>query len=252
MMKMYKKTLFTAVLVVAVLSACTTTTDHKKSSDLDQQDLAYKLYRENLTRHNPRAAKINVQLAMGYLKQGNVQQAQSKMELAMQQDKQSSVVLGGMAYFLEKTGEPEKADAYYRQAIQHAEDKGEANNNYGAFLCRKKHYSDAITYFLKAVNDQHYQTAGEAYENAGICALKIPDERLAEHYFRKALEKQPRLPTALLEMGTISYDGGNYTLADDYLRQYKKLAEPTPQSIWLAEQIAHEIDQKGRPFRRVS
>lgn len=236
----HKKAFF--IIAVFFLSACSSVSQQATSSDVAQQDLAYKIYKENLTRHNPRAAVINVQLAMGYLEQGNTQQAKHKIELAMQQDKNSSLVMGGMAYFLEKTGEPEAADTYYRAAIKLAQNKGEANNNYGAFLCRKKQYTQAIQYFLMAVADQRYTTPGEAYENAGLCALKIPDQQLAAQYFRKALEKQPKLSTSLLELGAISYDTANYAAADKYLKQYNKFAEPTQRSVWLAERVSQGLN----------
>jgi len=246
---------FVVVLIIVcmfALCACATTKEQKKFSDAEQQDLAYQFYRENLTRHNPRAAKINVQMGMGYLERGNIEQAQRKLDLAMQQDGKSSLVLDGMAYFLESTGEPERAEIYYRQAIDYAENKGEANNNYGTFLCRQKQYTKAIDYFLTAINDTHYTTPGKAYENAGLCALKIPNKKLAEKYFLKALQKQPRSPTSLLEMGYISYDKNRYAVANNYLKRYNALVTPTSQSIWLAGQIAREIDENGQKARVLS
>lgn len=245
----YIKTIFTLAFCLSMLGGCQSTTtvtenENTKIASTDEQDLAYEYYKQNISRHNPRAAQINVEMALAYLKAGNVERAQSKLNLATLQDENSSLVSGAMAYFLEMTGEPKKAEQYYQKAIRQADNasKGDANNNYGAFLCKQKRYTQAIEYFLVAVQDPDYIYPGKAYENAGLCALKIPDKTLAEKYFTKALQKQPRSTTSLLEMANISYDNKQYVMADNYLKRYNTLTQPTSQSQWLSEQIANKLE----------
>ncbi|MCH9769590.1 MAG: hypothetical protein K0U12_01810 [Gammaproteobacteria bacterium] len=44
-----------------------------------------------------------------------------------------------------------------------------AQNNYGAFLCRQKHYQLGLNYLLKAAHNPNYTHANMALINAKKC-----------------------------------------------------------------------------------
>lgn len=138
------------------------------------------------------AASYNTQLGIAYLKQGNVSRAKKKLLLALKQAPNSADANASMAYFLEKTGSIKEADAYYLKAMSLSANNGNQLNNYGTYLCRQGDYSKAISYFLKATQDSGYLHAAGAFENAGLCALQIPDQTKAAVYFRQALEHDPK------------------------------------------------------------
>ena len=94
-------------------------------------------------------------------------------------------------YFLEKTGNVEAAQQYYLQAIKIAPKTGAVQNNYATYLCRHGYYQQAITHFLLAAQDANYLHVANVYENAGICALKIPNKKLAHKYFQTAIQHDP-------------------------------------------------------------
>jgi type IV pilus assembly protein PilF len=133
------------------------------------------------------SANYNAQLGLAYLKQGDMKAAKSKLLLALQQSSNDPLILDSMAYFFETTGEVKLAENYYLQAIKRASKNGAVQNNYGVFLCRHKRYQESLDHFLLAVKDSSYLNTAQAYENAGLCALKIPNKKLAKEYMRKAL-----------------------------------------------------------------
>jgi type IV pilus assembly protein PilF len=145
-----------------------------------------------ISKHNREAANYNAQLGLVYLKQGDIKLAKSKLLLALQQAPSEPLILDSMAYFLEITGEIQRAESYYLQAINHAPKKGAVQNNYGTFLCRHKRYQESLKHFLLAVEDSSYLNTAQAYKNAGLCALKIPNKKLAKEYLQKALTNDPR------------------------------------------------------------
>lgn len=145
-----------------------------------------------------------------------------------------------MAYFLEKTGDTEKSENYYQKAISLAKDPGAAQNNYGTFLCRQGRYTDAEQQFLKAANDANYLKPANAYENAGLCAMLIPNSKLAAKYFELALQKNPNMDTSILQLGEIYYNDHNYSKSYKYLEQFLKSNEPNADSLWLAIRLAYQ------------
>ncbi len=195
---------------------------------------------------NPQAAVYNTQLGVGYLQQGDTSRAKSKLLLAVKQDPSSADAWDSLAYFYENTGDNAKAAEYYRKAVSLAPKAGRSLNNYGVFLCQQKQYAESVSYFLAATQDQNYLTPGDAYENAGLCAEKIPDMVNAEQYFIKALQNDPDLPTSNLELAQISFKKGKFDFAQRYLERYNKLAKPSAASLWLDIQLARRSNDHQR------
>ena len=140
---------------------------------------------------NIEAAAYNTQLGLAYLERGDRPRAKHKLVQALTQSPHSAAVNTAMGYFMEKSGDIDSARRYYQRAMQFEPGRGANLNNYGAFLCRIGQYKNAQIYFLKAVRDEKYEQTAAVYENAGLCAMAIPDLPTAEKYFVKALENDP-------------------------------------------------------------
>ena len=143
------------------------------------------------TKPNTEAGSLNAQLGLAYLQQGQVEQAKSSLLHALQEAPNDPLVLQAMGYFLDRTGETKAAEHYYVRAIELAPKNGAVQNNYGIYLCRQGQYQNAITHFLLATQDINYLHVASAYKNAGLCALKIPDKKLAREYLRKSVISDP-------------------------------------------------------------
>lgn len=186
-------------------------------------------------------ALINTQLGLSYLQHQQVQVAKQKLLLALEQAPNIPETWYSMAYFLEVTGNKEKAQQYYLRSIALAPKKGEVQNNYGTFLCRSGDYKRSIEHFMLAIQDPQYLEISSAYENAGLCALKIPNKTLAMQYFNKAVMEDPNHPTSLIELASLNYQNGNYALAKEQLHQYSMIAPATKQSQILSAELAAKM-----------
>jgi type IV pilus assembly protein PilF len=153
--------------------------------------------------NNERAAGYNVQLSYGYLQQGDYSRAKKKCLLALQQAPHWPPALNAMAYLYERTGDVERAEEYYKRALRGSSDQATTQNNYGAFLCRQARYETGVKYIIKAARDETYINAAKAYENAGLCAMQIPDKEKAIAYFKRALLLDPRRENAQAALLTL-------------------------------------------------
>lgn len=194
--------------------------------------------------YNPKASAINTQLGVGYLQQGQMERAKMKLLLALKQDPNSSDGNGAMAYYYDRIGNAKEAEKYYRKAYELASSKGGASNNYGVFLCKHNRFKEADKYFKQAINDPQYIKTAEVYENMGLCALDVQQTAEAEEYFKQALVINNQLSDALFEMAKLEYGKGKYLEAEQYLRRYNSVTQPTPRSLWLDIQVAEKIGNK--------
>ena len=191
------------------------------------------------------AAAYNTQLGLAYLHQGDMPRAKRKLLLALSQSPDAPGPNASMAYFMEKTGEMELAQSYYKKAMSAAPGSGAQYNNYGAFLCRRGQYSRAEEYFLKAVNDIKYEHTAGAYENAGLCAMAVPDHIKATKYFIKALEQDPSREQSLYELVSIEAKHDHFNEALAYLQKYPALSQGSRMVLALAVDVARKAGNTG-------
>lgn len=175
-------------------------------------------------------AKINAQLGMGYLQRNNIKRAKAKLLLALKQGPQIPEPWYSMGYFLEATGNKTAANEYYLKAIKVAPDRGDAHNNYGTYLCRQGAYRKSLRHFDMAAHDKTYLDAAAAYENAGLCSMKMKDFHRATRYFRQALQEDPSRSVSLLKLAMSQYQLGDYTQADESMKKYAVFAKQTEES----------------------
>lgn len=188
------------------------------------------------------AADANIQLGMNFLKEGNVLAAKQKLLNAMRVAPLYPPAWYTMAYYLEVTGQSALADRYYLKAIALSPKSGDSQNNYGTFLCHSGKMKESLRYFIAATDDPNYVESGGAYENAGLCALLIPDSHLAKTYFTKAILRDPNRTRSLSQLASIEYQQKNFSAAKYHLQLYFLKGKLTPETLLLAVKISQQLD----------
>lgn len=217
------------------LMACATTPSLTKNGNED-----------TVAQKQAKAAEINVQLGLGYFKQGDVQRAQKKLLRASEQAPSSPDVAGALGYYFERTGKMEEAERYYGKAMKLTHGGGAQLNNYGAFLCRQGQYKLADKYFEKASRDLQYLNSAGALENAGLCALAIPNLAQAEHYFERAYRQDPKRTKALYELAKIAMDRKQYKKVLERIEQYNSVNPLSASILILGYQAATKLGAKDK------
>jgi type IV pilus assembly protein PilF len=166
------------------------------------------------------AAQDNINLGIAYLKQGNRDAAMQKIQKAISQDPDNANAYAAEALIYNADDEPDKAKDAYKIALRKAPDDPEIENNYAVFLCQRGKPKDAIEYFMKAAANPHYSTPDGAYLNAGLCAMRIPDNVQAEQYFRKSLAMNQNLTEPMFQLAQMAYDQKKYLTARAFIERF--------------------------------
>jgi type IV pilus assembly protein PilF len=199
-----------------------------------------------------KAAETNTALGINYMERGQYEIALEKFKRAVAHDKTYAPAHTMLGTLYETIGELEKAGEEYKLAVHYAPENGDANNNYGAFLCSTGKSREAERYFLAAVDDPFYRTPGLAYSNAGSCALSGGDLDKAEAFLRQSLEYDDKLGSALLPMSVVSYRQGAYLRARAFLQRYEAVAETNEESLFLGYEIESKLgDRKSAEQYRI-
>ncbi len=187
-------------------------------------------------------AQINTRLGLSYMQQGNYEVALEKLQRALEQDPNFVDAHHYIAELYKTMRNSELAEQHYRRALRLSPNDAALQNNYAVFLCDDRRYGEAEERFLRAARTRAYQRPDEAYQNAAMCLLRIPDRERAMGHLRKALEINPRLPSALYQMTALSFETGENLQARAFLQRYEANARHTPQSLWLGVRIERALD----------
>jgi len=200
---------------------------------------------KNEQARNERLVETQTQMGVGYLEQGNVEVALEKLLKALELKPDYAPAHSAIALVYKETRQYDLADEHYREAISLNPDNGGTYNNYGVFLCQRNQPQEAEKYFLKAVNLPLYKTPELAYENAGACIRRVPNTEKAEAYLNKALELNPQLPTALINMAEIRFEQDRYLSSRGYLQRYEAISSHSAQSLWLGIRVERKLGDKN-------
>ncbi|NOX08385.1 MAG: type IV pilus biogenesis/stability protein PilW [Gammaproteobacteria bacterium] len=216
------KGILSLLLSFLILSACTSQGLQKKSSA-------------------SKAAKINVQMGITYMGNHYYDLALEKLKRALDQDSQLPSAHNAIAVLYGVLKDTKKADYHFRQALQLQPEYPEAHNNYGQYLCRQGAFDQAEKQFQQAATSPLYRSAHNAYLNAGLCLLRVPDYTRAGQYFRKALKIYPEWDRALMEMALLQYSAANYLNARAWLQRYAVVSRARPDALWLGVLIERKL-----------
>lgn len=198
----------------------------------------------NNAANNRKIAELNTQIAIEHLKEKDYELALTKLTKAIESDSNYPEAYNARGIVYSQIGENEKADSNFQRSLRIAANNPVTLNNYGQFLCQTGKTEKGQEMFKRATDNPLYKTPEIALSNAGTCALNNNLTEQAEAFFRQALEKNPRVPVALLQMASIMYDSERYLPARAYIQRYSEIARHVPRSLWLGVQIEKQLGDK--------
>jgi type IV pilus assembly protein PilF len=189
----------------------------------------------------------NVQLAAGYLQQGQMDAAKEKLDKALERSSDDPQANNVMALLQWRLRNYDAAEKHFQRALgsKNSGINADVQHNYGAFLCDRNRVDEALTWFERAIANPQYPTPELANLNAGLCLLKKPDRAAAERYVRQALQRSPALAPALLTMARLSYESGNALSARGFMERYAKAGPETAESLWLGVRVERALGDRN-------
>ncbi|MDQ2702208.1 MAG: type IV pilus biogenesis/stability protein PilW [Pseudomonadota bacterium] len=175
------------------------------------------------------------------LQAGRLDQASAQAEKALDNDRSSAGAHTVLALVAERRGDAGAAGRHYAEAVKLAPRRGNALNNYAAWLCSNGRVAESLPIFDRALADRSYRTPEAALANAGRCRLMAGEGERAERYLRLALEMDKDNPVALAGMARYSYDTGDYLQARAFSERRLAAAAATPEVLQLASQIEQKL-----------
>jgi len=190
------------------------------------------------------AAFQNYQLGARYYQNGNYDLARIRLEHALSIDPKMAVAHYTLALTHEQLGNNRLATEHYSEAIKVEPNNLNARNAYAVFLCRRRHFDDAVKQFDKGLNISGNDSPYVLLTNAGACMTQKPDYAKAEDYFRRALNERPTHGEALIQMAALKFKTEEYLQARAFLQRYLSSNKTSPAVLHLGVQIEKALDDE--------
>ncbi|HEV7356575.1 MAG TPA: type IV pilus biogenesis/stability protein PilW [Steroidobacteraceae bacterium] len=179
------------------------------------------------------AAVANMQLAIEYMKLGQLANARDCIERALTQNASNPDVQSTAGLVFERLNEMGKAERAYETAARLSKNDPRIANSYAGFLCRTGKTAAGEKMFNEVARNPLYPTPAVALVNAGVCVRGAGNLVDADRYFTRALAIRPNMPEALLQQGNVAFDRGDAEQARDIVQRYLAVNPPTPEILWL-------------------
>jgi type IV pilus assembly protein PilF len=188
-----------------------------------------------------RRASIRMQLAINYYQQGQYKVAldEIKQVLLISSDLADAYAVRALIFM--DMGEAALADENFQYALRLAPNNIDYINNYGWFLCQTDREKQGLVYLEKVLKDPVYTMPGKAYNNAGLCSLRLKDTGAAEKYFRQGFKIDPSNPGINANLAKIHFDRGEIEQAQFYINRVIKFDVLTADVLWLAIKIEKRL-----------
>ncbi len=195
--------------------------------------------------NDAKAATYNAELGANYLAVGNLENAQTKLQRALQQDSNNALANNTYGKLLAALDDPSGAEKAFLKSIRIDAKRAEYRNNYGIFLCDQKRTAEAVSQFSEASKNKFYNTPWFALDNAGVCAMDAGQYAEAERFLRDALRANANFAPAMLHMAELKLKTGDAVLADAYYSRFLGLSRQTPQSLMVGVNIRRELGDES-------
>lgn len=146
-------------------------------------------------------AEATRKLGEAYLRQGNYTAALSELREAEKLYPQDHILQNDLGIAYRKKGKTDLAIKHFKKAIKLKPDYAPAINNLGTAYFDKKEWNAAIDCFKRVSEELLYATPHFAFYNLGRAYYHKKEYALAEKYYLKALDAEPRFVEPLIELG---------------------------------------------------
>jgi len=192
------------------------------------------------------AARINTELASGYIRRGDFEVAQQKLKRAIEHDQYYVPAYTTLAVLKTMIDQPVEAENLYLEAMDIDPRDPGLRNNYGTFLCGIEKYEEAVEQFEKTLKNQFFKNPEVAHANIGYCLLQAenPDYERIEKHLRQALKLRANMPSAMLAMAELGLKTNRYLMARAYSQRFHSLTKASAESLWVQIQAEHALGDK--------
>jgi type IV pilus assembly protein PilF len=227
----------TCLAILNFVAACTSTNTNSGSGSGSGTDLATASDETD----SQKRAKIRLELAVGYLEQGQTNIALDEVKLAIAADPRSADALSLRGLIYMRLNDFGLARDSFNRGITLNPRDGNILHNLGWLACQESRFPEATLNFDKALTSPNYAGQAKTYLAKGICLLRAGDPRQAENNFLRSFELDAGNPITTFNLANLLYKRNDLVRSQFYIRRLNNNEYVNAESLWLAAKIEKKL-----------
>jgi len=192
------------------------------------------------------SAKVHTELAGMYYELGKHAVALEELGMALQADSDFAPAYSVRGLVHMSLREDKEAEEDFQKSLRLDATDSDTHNNYGWFLCQRGREKESIPHFMAALKNPLYRTPERAYLNAGVCSRKAGNNADAMEFMQSALQIQPGLAQAWLELAELNFENGDYRSAKRYFGGFsERSSSMASEQLWLGVRISRKTGDRN-------
>ena len=191
---------------------------------------------------NRRRARLRLELASGYLENGQANVALDEIKQALIADPTfaDGFNLRGLVYM--KLNDVGLAEDSFRRALVLNPRDADVAHNYGWLMCQQARYPEGFRLFGQALANPVYRGSAKTLMAQGVCQIQAGLKQEAESSLTQSYQLDPGNPLTGYNLANLLYMRGEFTKSQFYIRRLNNSELANAETLWLGIKVERRLN----------
>lgn len=191
---------------------------------------------------NRRRARLRLELASGYLENGQTNVALDEIKQALIADPTfaDGFNLRGLVYM--KLNDVGLAEDSFKRALALNPRDADVAHNYAWLLCQQARYTEGFRFFGQALANPMYKGSAKTFMAQGVCQIQAGLRQEAESSLTQSYQLDPGNPLTGYNLANLLYLRGEYTKSQFYIRRLNNSELANAETLWLGVKVERRLN----------
>ena len=191
---------------------------------------------------NRRRARLRLELASGYLENGQINVALDEIKQALIADPTfaDGFNLRGLVYM--RLNDLGLAEDSFKRALTLNPRDADVAHNYAWLLCQKARYPEGFRMFGQALGNPAYRGAAKTLMAQGVCQIQAGLKQEAEASLTQSYQLDAGNPLTGYNLASLLYARGDFIKSQFYIRRLNNSELANAETLWLGVKVERRLN----------
>ena len=191
---------------------------------------------------NRRRARLRLELASGYLENGQASVALDEIKQALIADPTfaDGFNLRGLVYM--RLNDLRLAEDSFKRALALNPRDADVAHNYGWLLCQQARYPEGLRFFSQALANPAYRSAAKSLMAQGVCQIQAGLKQEAELSLTQSYQLDAGNPLTGYNLANLLYSRGEFVKSQFYIRRLNNSELANAETLWLGVKVERRLN----------
>lgn len=191
---------------------------------------------------NRRRARLRLELASGYLENGQTNVALDEIKQALIADPTFSdgFNLRGLVYM--RLNDMGLAEDSFKRALALNPRDADVAHNYAWLLCQQARYPESFRFFGQALGNPTYRASAKSLMAQGVCQIQAGLKQEAELSLTRSYQLDAGNPLTGYNLANLLYQRGEFVKSQFYIRRLNNSELANAETLWLGVKVERRLN----------